>query len=81
MIDSKSGVGAGVGRWFDDNLGRKVGNGTQTLFWWDPWIDGMILKSNFSRLVYLIDNKMTTVADMYSLGWWEGGKTWKWRRR
>jgi len=36
LIDSKSGVGAGVGRWFDDNLGRKVGNGTQTLFWWDP---------------------------------------------
>lgn len=68
LIDIKCGVGAGVGRWFDDILGREVGNGTQTLFWWDMWIDGMILKSNFSRLFQLIDNKMETMADMYSLG-------------
>jgi hypothetical protein len=57
LIDIKSGVGIGVGRWFGDNLWQKAGNGTETLFWRDPWIDGMILKSNFNCLLYLADNK------------------------
>jgi len=48
-------------------------NETDTLFLWDPWIDGMILKSTFSRLFYLIDNKMITVAEILSwIG--EGGE-------
>jgi len=62
LIEIKRGVGAEVGRWFDDNLGREAGDGTTTLFWWDPWIDGVILKRNFRRLFDLIDNKMATVV-------------------
>jgi len=27
------GIKSGVVRWFDDNLGQKDGNGTETLFW------------------------------------------------
>lgn len=33
----------GVGK-FMDNLGRIVGDGSATLFWWDPWLDGSVLK-------------------------------------
>jgi len=40
----KDGTGVDVGRWFADNIGREVGEGTHTLFWWDPWIDGIVLK-------------------------------------
>lgn len=29
----------------------------------------MVLKSSFSRIFYLAIKKMTTVAEMYSLGW------------
>jgi len=46
-----------------------------------PWIDGMILKNSFSHLFCLVVNKMSTVAEMFSLGWEEDGETWKWRRR
>ena len=81
LINIKSGVGVGVGRWFDDHLGRKIDDGTETLFWWDLWLDGMILKRNFSRLFHLAVNKMATVAEMFSLGWGEGGEVWKWQRR
>lgn len=58
----------GVGRWFDDNLGREIGDGTKTLFWWDPWIDGMILKHSFSRLFDLAVNKMATVLKCFLVG-------------
>jgi len=34
----------------------------------------MILKSSFSRLFRLAGNKMATVAEMFSLGWGEGGE-------
>jgi len=62
----------GGGRWFDANVGQEVGDGAQTLFWWDPLIDGMVLKNRFSRLFDLATNKMATTAEMYSLGWEEG---------
>jgi len=32
LISIRDGAGVGVGRWFDDNVGRVVGDGTQTLF-------------------------------------------------
>jgi hypothetical protein len=32
LIDIKSGVGIGVGRWFGDNLWQKAGNGTKLYF-------------------------------------------------
>jgi len=33
LINIKNGAGVGGGRWFDTNVGREVGDGTQTLFW------------------------------------------------
>jgi len=81
LININNGVGVGGGWWFDDNVGRKVGDGAHTLFWWDPWIDELVLKNSFGRLFDLANNKMTMVAEIYSLGWWEEGEAWKWRRR
>lgn len=46
----------------------------------DPWIDDMVLKSSFKCLFDLADNKMATMAEMYSFGWSEDGETWRWRR-
>ena len=69
LINVKNGAGVGSGSWFDDNVRREAGDGAQTLFGWDPWIDGLVLKNNFSRLFDLATNKMATVAEMYSYGW------------
>ena len=35
----------------------------------------------FHRLFELSENKMTTVAQMFAWGWYEGGDAWRWRRR
>ena len=56
-------------------------NSISAKVWWDPWIDGMVMKNSFSRFFDLATNKMATVAEMYSLGWGEEGEAWKWRRR
>ena len=48
-----------------------MGDGVETLFWWDPWLDRDILKDG-CRLFYLSDNKLATMADMFSLGWGGG---------
>ncbi|XP_024636485.1 uncharacterized protein [Medicago truncatula] len=69
LINVKNGDGVGGGSWFDDNVGREVGDGAQTLFWWDPWIDVLVMKNSFSRLFDLATNKLVTVAEMYSSGW------------
>jgi len=52
-----------------------------TLFRWDPWLDGGILKDKFSWHFFLSINKLATLAGMFLLGWGEGGEAWKWRRR
>jgi len=60
----------GVGCWFTDHLRREVRDEVGTLFWWDPWLEGGILKDRFNRLFfYLLYNKLATVTYMFSLGW------------
>jgi hypothetical protein len=81
LINVKNWAGVGGGRWFDDNVGREVGDGAQTLFWWDPWIDGLVLKNSFSCLFDLATNKMATVVEMYSFRWRVEGEAWQWQRR
>ena len=41
----------------------------------------MALSERFSRLFELAENKMETVASMFSLGLGQGGDGWRWRRR
>jgi hypothetical protein len=65
----------------EDNIIRKVGNGTSTLFWEDMWLDDIMLARYFSRLFELAENKIVTVDDMFLLGWEVDGEAWKWLQR
>lgn len=62
-------------RWFSDAVCRKLGDGGDTCFWYDPWIPGGPLKDRFSRLFLIAENKKATVKER---GWWDGGGAWKW---
>ena len=75
------GVGEGVGRWFEDNIRHVVGNGRNTLFWYDCWVGEMPLNLKFPRLFDLAVFKECLVEEMSTLGWTEGGGAWVWRRR
>jgi hypothetical protein len=77
----REGVGEGVRRWFDENSRRVVGDGTNTLFWYDNWAGGIPLRLKFPRLFDLVVNKDCSVAEMSRLGWMENGRGWVWRRR
>jgi hypothetical protein len=68
-------------RLFGDNVVRKVGDGTDTLFWSHRWLGGAALSERFPRLYELAENKMEIVASMFSLGLGQGGDGWRWRRR
>ncbi|KAK2414519.1 hypothetical protein QL285_037103 [Trifolium repens] len=71
----------GDGRWYVDNVVKRVGDGETTLFWKDNWVDGISLKSQFDRLFDLCLDKEVTVADMHRREWEVGGSGWRWRRR
>jgi len=43
-------VGQVDGGRLSDNISWKVDNGDFTLFWVDPWLDGMALKDSYRRL-------------------------------
>lgn len=36
--------------WFSSNIARKIGNGENTYFWHDVWINNVPLSVKFSRL-------------------------------
>ena len=76
--DGVVGVGGG---WFQENVSRKVDDGTYTFFWHDMWLGGVPLRVCFSRLFELADDKSCTVSLMSALKWVEGGAAWRWRRR
>ncbi|GAU48338.1 hypothetical protein TSUD_267630 [Trifolium subterraneum] len=75
------GVGVQDNRWLVDNICRRVGNGRDTLFWLDPWLEECPLQRSFCRLYELAENTSISVADMFEAGWGIGGEEWKWRRR
>ena len=66
-------VGDTEGGWFTKRVARKVGDGTNTFFWYDRWLGDVPLCRQFSCLFDLAMNKLSTVANMFSLGWEEGG--------
>jgi hypothetical protein len=59
----------------------RVGNGVDTFFWTNMWLEGVPFCVKFSRLFNLSENKLSTIADMRGLGWEEGGAAWQWCRR
>ncbi|PNX95466.1 cysteine-rich receptor-like protein kinase [Trifolium pratense] len=78
----REGGGAVGGRWIGDHVVRRVGNGADTFFWTDPWLDGVPLCERFGRLFVLgAETKPRTVVEMFSLGWGTEGTTWVWQRQ
>lgn len=54
--------------WLINDTTREVGDGTSTLFWIDMWIEGTSLKVTSNQLIELAENKLATIAYMFSLG-------------
>lgn len=49
-----------------------MGDGAATLFWLDLWVGDVLLCRRFNRLFNLAENKLVSVAFIFSLGWEEG---------
>ncbi|CAJ2636137.1 unnamed protein product [Trifolium pratense] len=77
----REGVDESGGRWFREHVVRRVGDGSDTLFWTDPWLDETPLCERFGRLYVLSETKSFTVAEMFTLGWGLDGAAWVWRRQ
>jgi hypothetical protein len=77
----REGIGVGVGNWFESNVSKVVGDGRNTLFWYDKWCGDISLRMKFPRLFDLAVEKESTVRDMERCGWGFGGRAWVWRRR
>ncbi|CAJ2662251.1 unnamed protein product [Trifolium pratense] len=74
----REGDGESGGSWFGEHVLRRVGDGSDTLFWTDPWLDGSSLRERFGRLFELAETKSRTVAEMFHLGWGADGEAWEW---
>ncbi|GAU10824.1 hypothetical protein TSUD_425310, partial [Trifolium subterraneum] len=58
-----------------------VGNGEDSLFWDDPWLEeGVSLRDRFPRLAGLFTDQGVSVGEMCRRGWDMGGGGWSWRR-
>ncbi|GAU37762.1 hypothetical protein TSUD_102790 [Trifolium subterraneum] len=76
----RDGGGEIGGGWFGENITKKVGDGSDTFFWTNSWVDETPLCERFGRLFDLAENNSTSVAEMFSLGWGAGGEAWVWRQ-
>ncbi|GAU49132.1 hypothetical protein TSUD_406970 [Trifolium subterraneum] len=81
IVKIRDGVGGVGSEWFRESVVKRVGNGAEHFFWTDPWLGGRPLGERFGRLFDLAENKSCSVAEMFSLGWEEGGEAWAWRRQ
>lgn len=54
-------------RWLLDNISILVGDGVSSLFWKEPWLDGVSLADRYARLLDLVVNKCATVVELSSL--------------
>ena len=72
VANIRDGVGDEGEGWFARMVSRRVGDGENTLFWFDRWAGNVPLCQRFSRLFNLAENKLASVAFMFSLGWEEG---------
>ncbi|GAU25959.1 hypothetical protein TSUD_373600 [Trifolium subterraneum] len=72
----RDGGGELGGGWFGENVTKKLGDGSDTFFWTDSWVDEIPLCERFGRLFDLAKNKSISVAEMFTLGWGAGGEAW-----
>ncbi|PNX57881.1 hypothetical protein L195_g050629, partial [Trifolium pratense] len=45
---------------------RKLGNGSSTAFWFDPWVGGLPLKDQYHRLFHVSEQCLELVGNMGS---------------
>ncbi|CAJ2670980.1 unnamed protein product [Trifolium pratense] len=81
IVRIREGSGEPRGGWFREHVVRRVGDGSETFFWTDPWVDETPLSERFGRLFELTATKSRTVAEMFALGWGADGGAWEWRRQ
>jgi len=59
----------------EESIHKKVHNGFTIYFWTDTWVGLVPLRDRFRRLFFLLSvNKDTSVAEMFSFGWGDGGE-------
>ena len=74
-------VGDGGSGWFDDQVLKRVGDGSDTSFWCDRWLGAAPFCERFRWLYELTENKSMSVADLLSVDSEQWGVVWRWRRR
>ncbi|GAU33515.1 hypothetical protein TSUD_386600 [Trifolium subterraneum] len=69
-----------ISDWFSNGVTKNVGNGRMTSFWFDPWLGGILLKTQFQRLFQVSAQSTNMVSEMGN--WVEGQWVWdlRWRR-
>jgi hypothetical protein len=50
IVRIREGLGNLGGGWFRECISKKVGDGVDTFFWTDPWLDEIPLRERFRRL-------------------------------
>ncbi|MCH81803.1 cysteine-rich receptor-like protein kinase [Trifolium medium] len=63
IVRIREGVGDSGGGWFRESVFKKVGDGSETFFWTDPWLDELHLKERFGRLFNLSVNQSSNVDE------------------
>jgi hypothetical protein len=72
-IAIRDGVGGVKEWWFGEGVTQKVGDGLDTFFRTNLWLDGNdLLCERFGHLFYLVESKSSTVAELSALEWETG---------
>jgi hypothetical protein len=61
-------------RWFNQAVGKIVGNGRTIRFWKDVWVVGQSLEERFPHLFGISTQQEAMLSEV---GWWENG-VWSW---
>jgi len=69
----RDGGGDVGGRWFGECVSKKLGDGSDTLFWFDKWVGSTTLCVRYPQLFALSENKFITVANLFARGFEQGG--------
>jgi len=77
----RDGGGDVGGGWFGECVSKKLGDGSDTLFWFDKWEESTTLCVRYPPLFALSENKFITMVNLFARGFEQGGEAWRWRRR
>ena len=77
----RDGVGDSERGWFAERVSKVIGDGTNTLLWYDRWLGDTPLCRRFAWLFELASDKLCSVSGLWARGWGEEGDAWRWRRR